>query len=88
MQSRYKPHNVNQNETKMRLYYIFYLRLFGAVYLIWKMPDNFKTQNNKSLLKNSVVDPDPYVFGLPDLHPDPLVTSTDPAPDPSIIKQK
>jgi hypothetical protein len=27
-------------------------------------------------------------FVLPDPHPDPLVTSTDPAPDPSIIKQK
>jgi hypothetical protein len=38
-------------------------------------------------------DPDPwdlYVFGLPDHHPDPLVTSTDPAPAPglSLIKQK
>jgi hypothetical protein len=27
-------------------------------------------------------------LGLPDPHPDPLVTSTDPAFDPSIIKQK
>ncbi len=27
-------------------------------------------------------------LGLPDPHPDPLVTCTDPAPDPSIIKQK
>ncbi len=27
-------------------------------------------------------------LGLPNPHPDPLVTSTDPAPDPSIIKQK
>jgi hypothetical protein len=27
-------------------------------------------------------------FGLPDPHPNPLVTSTDPAPDPYIIKQK
>jgi hypothetical protein len=27
-------------------------------------------------------------LGLPDPHPDQLVTSTDPAPDPSIIKQK
>jgi hypothetical protein len=27
-------------------------------------------------------------LGLPDPHPDPLVTSTDPAPNPSIIKQK
>jgi hypothetical protein len=27
-------------------------------------------------------------LGLPDLNPAPLVTSTDPAPDPSIIKQK
>ncbi len=27
-------------------------------------------------------------LGLPDLHPDPLVASTDPAPDPNIIKQK
>ncbi len=27
-------------------------------------------------------------FVLPDPYPDPLVTSTDPAPDPSIIKQK
>jgi hypothetical protein len=27
-------------------------------------------------------------FADPDPHPDPLVTSTDPAPDPSIIKQK
>jgi hypothetical protein len=26
-------------------------------------------------------------LGLPDPHPDRLVTSTDPAPDPSIIKQ-
>jgi hypothetical protein len=26
-------------------------------------------------------------LGLPDLHLDPLVTITDPAPDPSIIKQ-
>jgi hypothetical protein len=26
-------------------------------------------------------------LGLPDQHPDPLVTSTDPAPDPSIIKK-
>ncbi len=33
-------------------------------------------------------DADPYVFGLPDPHPDPLVTSKDPTPDPSIIKQK
>ncbi len=32
--------------------------------------------------------PDPYVFGLPDPFSDPLVTKTDPAPDPSIIKQK
>jgi hypothetical protein len=31
---------------------------------------------------------DPYVLNLPDPHPDPLVTSKDPAPDPSIIKQK
>jgi hypothetical protein len=31
-------------------------------------------------------DPEPYVFGLPD--PDLLVGSMDPAPDPSIIKQK
>jgi hypothetical protein len=31
-------------------------------------------------VSSSVVDPDP--------HPDPLVTSTDPAPDPSIINQK
>jgi hypothetical protein len=29
----------------------------------------------------SVVDPDPYVLGILDPHPDPLVTSTDPAPD-------
>jgi hypothetical protein len=28
------------------------------------------------------------ILGLPNPHPDPLVTSTDPAPDPSIIKQK
>jgi hypothetical protein len=28
--------------------------------------------------------PDPYVLGLPD----PLVRSTDPDPDPSIVKQK
>ncbi len=27
-------------------------------------------------------------LGLPDPHPDPLVTRTDPAQDPSIIKQK
>ncbi len=27
-------------------------------------------------------------LGLPDPRPDPLVTSMDPAPDPSIIKQK
>jgi hypothetical protein len=27
-------------------------------------------------------------LGLPDPHPDPLVTSTDPSPDPYIIKQK
>jgi hypothetical protein len=26
-------------------------------------------------------------LGLPEPHPDPLVTSTDPPPDPSIIKQ-
>jgi hypothetical protein len=26
--------------------------------------------------------------GHPDPHPDPLITRTDPAPDPSIIKQK
>ncbi len=34
---------------------------------------------------------DPMFLGLPDRHPDPLVTTTDPAPepakDPSIIKQ-
>jgi hypothetical protein len=36
----------------------------------------------------SVADPDsdPYVLGFPD--PDRLVTNTEPAPDPSIIKQK
>jgi hypothetical protein len=28
----------------------------------------------------SVGDPDPHVSGLPDLDPDPLVKSTDPAP--------
>ncbi len=27
-------------------------------------------------------------LGLPDPHPDPLVTGPDPAPDPSVIKQK
>ncbi len=36
----------------------------------------------------SVVDPDPYALGHSDPHLDPLVTSTDPDPDPSIIKQK
>jgi hypothetical protein len=40
-------------------------------------------------MSTSVGDPDtdPHVFGLPDPHPDPLVTSMDPAPDPSIIKK-
>ncbi len=38
------------------------------------------------LLHSSVPDPDPYVLGIPD--PDPLVRGADPAPDPSIIKQK
>jgi hypothetical protein len=37
--------------------------------------------------ESSVVDPEPYVLGLPDPHLDPLVKWTDPAPDPSIIKQ-
>jgi hypothetical protein len=44
----------------------------------------------------SVGDPDPHLdadpilmfMSLPDPHPDPLVTSTDPAPNPSIINQK
>jgi hypothetical protein len=41
----------------------------------------------RNTMKNlSGQDPDPYVFGLPDPHPDLLVTSTD--SDPSIIKQK
>jgi hypothetical protein len=42
-------------------------------------------------LAGSVVDPDPYMICrllCPLGHPDPLVTRTDPAPDPSIIKQK
>jgi hypothetical protein len=38
-------------------------------------------------IDSSVGDPDSYVFGLQDPHPDPLVTSTDPAPDPSIFNQ-
>jgi hypothetical protein len=33
--------------------------------------------------QTTVPDPDPYVLGLPDLHPDPLATSTD--PDPSLF---
>jgi hypothetical protein len=37
--------------------------------------------------KCSVADPEPYVFGPPGSAFG-LVTSTDPAPDPSIIKQK
>ncbi len=37
-------------------------------------------------MHSSVVDP--YDLGLPDPHPDPLVTSTDTAPDPSILKEK
>ncbi len=47
-----------------------------------------------STVSSCVGDPDPYIFGLPDPHPDPLVTSTDPPPDPapdpdpSDIKQK
>jgi hypothetical protein len=42
------------------------------------------------MVPTSVVDPEPYVFGLPD--PDPFVRGKDLdqdlAPDPSIIKQK
>ncbi len=39
--------------------------------------------------KTSVADPpDPYVLGLLDPDPDPLVRGMDPDPDPSIIKQK
>ncbi len=44
---------------------------------------------------NGVPDPDlnpdlsdPYVFGLLDPDPDPLVRAMDPDPDPTIIKQK
>jgi hypothetical protein len=33
----------------------------------------------KDNVTSSVLDPDPYVLGLPDPHPDPLVTSTDPS---------
>jgi hypothetical protein len=48
---------------------------------------NIPIQENLVNLEASVVDPDPdlqdpYVFVPPE------VTSTDPAPDPSIIKQK
>jgi hypothetical protein len=44
-------------------------------------------------VNSSVADPDPFrirmFLGLSDSLPDPFVTSTDPAPDPSIImKQK
>ncbi len=42
-----------------------------------------------ALVLGSVPDPDLYVFGPPgDPHPDLIVTSTDPAPDPSIINKK
>ncbi len=47
---------------------------------------------NYGIVEDSVGDPGPdriRIFsGLPDPHPDPLVTSTDPAPHLSIIKQK
>jgi hypothetical protein len=42
--------------------------------------------NDKICVNSSVADPDPDVLGLPD--PDPLVRGTDPALDPSTIKQK
>jgi hypothetical protein len=36
------------------------------------------------VILNSVWDPDPHVFGPIGSDPDPLVSSTDPAPDPRI----
>ncbi len=37
---------------------------------------------SEHLVTVCVADPDPYVFGPPGSHPDPLVTSTDLASDP------
>ncbi len=48
----------------------------------WKMDHSW----GKIYVKSSVADPDPDVLGLPD--PDPLVRGTDPATNPSTIKQK
>jgi hypothetical protein len=58
--------------------------------------ESFQLEEGHQLLNTSVGDPDPhpdpdpydsYVFGPPGSHSDPLVTSTDPAPDPCIIKK-
>jgi hypothetical protein len=55
------------------------------------MQDNGQTKKSK-MPATSVGNPDTYVLGLLDPHPDPLVRGTDLAPDPdldpSIIKQK
>jgi hypothetical protein len=39
-------------------------------------------------LRDSVADSDSFGFGPPGSEPDPFVRGPDPAPDPSIIKQK
>ncbi len=51
-----------------------------------KMEDSLQLREDIVYVKSSVADPDPDVLGLPD--PDPLLRGTDPALDPSTIKQK
>ncbi len=50
------------------------------------LPAN-KTKKKIKSVKFSVEGPDPYNPYVGLLHPDPLVTSTDPAPDPFVIKK-
>ncbi len=65
MQSRNKRHNVNQDET-IAIYYIFILPMFGAVYVFdLKCLIILKDKIVTGLLKNSVVDLDPYVLEPP-----------------------
>ena len=68
---------------------IFFVPVDVAVCIL--LPESAGQTNDKAFVEISVADPDlsdPYVLGLPDPDPDPLVRWLDPDPDPSIIKQK
>ncbi len=66
--------------------YLFNLKAaIGINFLVLSI---YNLLNDCRRFLTSVADKDPYVLALPDPHPDPLVNSTYPAKDPSIIKQK